>query len=174
MHNKNGNAALRFVLALLTLGVIIALFVWRISENDKKYWESEGESWKRDCEFFCLNNKEDFDPKDHKTNDDRLFDSVQKLLRAVGNSKTFDDEYICIDKDNTEHLQTDSFKYLSAFYVVQIQDKAAVTFKYSDEQTELDKAVEHCERTYKTYPYDKIYLEKKDGRWTVTDVFRAA
>lgn len=171
MQNKKGNAAIRVVIALLTLGVIIGVFAWRISENDKKYWESQGESWKRDCEFFDI---KDFDPTEYKTQDGRLSEAAQKLLKAVGSGEEFDGEIICIDKENTEHLQTDSFKYLRAFYVVQIDDKAAVTFQYSDEQTEFEKAVERCEESYKTYPYDKIYLEKKNGQWTVTDVFRAA
>ena len=58
--------------------------------------------------------------------------------------------------------------------VVQKNDKAVVTFRYSGEEAKIEEAVETCRRSYKTYPYDKIYLVKKDSKWVVEDVFRAA
>lgn len=59
------------------------------------------------------------------------------------------------------------------FFVVEHNNKMVVTFHYqnSKEKIDIKKAEDNCLKSYKTYPYDKMYLELINYKWTVVDVF---
>lgn len=162
------------VLVLLMITVIIIGSIILINKHDEKYWESQGSTWKKDCTFLGITDIDNFDPEKLESKDRKLVDTSLELLQDVLKNECFNSTYITVDKEQIEHLSPDSCKYINAFMVVQKDDKAVVTFRYSSEEAKIEEAVETCRRSYKTYPYDKIYLVKKDSKWVVEDVFRAA
>lgn len=172
-QNKRTELIVKIVFRLLIISLFIALCVHFLNVSDKKYWESQGESWKRDCEFFGIESIDDFDPRFLVPKDPELTEASWELLHCIINNEPFENGSIVIDKENLDHLQTELI-YIDAFYVVQIDNKAAVTFRFSAKPAETEKAIKSCIEYYKRYPYDKIYLEKIDGKWVVADVFRQA
>lgn len=148
------------ILVLLTIIVIIIGLIILINRHDKEYWESEGSTWKKDCSFFGITNVNSFDPVKLESKDQKLVDTSLELLQSIADNKPFDENYIIIDKDQIDHLNPDGRKYIDSFWVVQKDDKAVVTFRYSVEKTKIEEAMDQCKESYKTYPYDKIFLEK--------------
>ena len=161
-------------LTLLVLSAAVVVLVLLMNREDKKYWESEGATWKRDCTFLSIEDTGSFEPEKIASKDQRLIDSSAELLQNVIDGKPFESDYISIDKEQTERLSADSRKYFDRFYVIQKGDKAVVSFRFSGKETDLKEAEENCLKSYKTYPYDKIYLENTGGKWKVTDTFRQA
>lgn len=171
-----------FSITFFVIAVIFAIILgFLIKKSDESYWESQGESWKLDCEFLGV---DEFKPKKYLTENQNLKNSSIKLLNAEiqGVPYTEYENEIIISEEYYKNLNPnhalvdplDNCTGVNAFLVIQKDNKAIITFHYSLKAIDLEKAEKTCLESYKTYPYDKIYLELVDDKWTVVDIFRSA
>lgn len=166
-----------FVLLLcVAVGFLISKGVQFGLAKYNEYWRDNNVAYGRDLSFFGL----DAIDQDKEPEDASLRDSALKLLYAHINDKTvkscgtdisISNEYFkMIDPNNEINEPIDRWCSLSAFITLQKQDKAIVAFEYSIIPQSNERAESYCRDTFKTRPCSRMYLELKDGVWTVTDV----
>lgn len=172
-----------FLLTIIFLFIINILIVIIsksfVNESSSDYWITHNMGWQKEVNFF---NETDFDPEKYKSDDECLRKNALDLLNCEINNIDFENLItdFNISKENYEIMKSnyssDNSYYdtngLYAFYITQKENKAVITFQYTSMIVDIKEAESNCLGAYKTYPYDKIYLELINDKWTVVDIYR--
>lgn len=157
-------------------GVIIAKGISVGLQKYDEYWRDNNIAYGTDLRFFGVKSID----QDKKPNDSSLEDKVLKLLYAHINGEDaqscgagieISDEYFdMLDPNYNISKPIDNWCCLRAFLVVQKGDKAIAAFDYSIVPESTEHAKEYCMGTFKNRPCSRMYLERNDSGWIVTDV----
>lgn len=180
MENKNGVSPVLVGFILLVVSGVAFLIYKAVGfglDYYNDYWSKNNSAYGRDVEFYSV---KAFDPEKLKPADAELEESALKLLYAHIDNKSLSEcgtkislsesQFDSIDPDNELSTPVKGWKDLCAFAVSQKGNRAIVAYDYTIVSTDTDAARQYCYDTYKTICRSRIYLEKLDGIWTVTDV----
>lgn len=173
---KNKKRIIIYLLVLLSFTV----FLYSRAGNQVKS-SAYTYAFKQDIGFF---NKKDFDPCDFLSEDNNLNDEAFNLLLSKIEHEGYNsiDSDIYISEENYEYLDTNpwnsdndvKFTGLYAFVVLKKNRRAIVAFRYDTAKHERKESQKNALENYKTYPYDRIYLELDNNEWKVVEVIRSA
>ena len=157
-------------------GFIIAKGITFGLQKYDDYWRDNNIAYGTDLRFFGVKSIN----QDKKPDDSDLEDRVLKLLyahmkgedaKSCGADIQISDEYFdMLDPNYNIKNHIEKWCSLRAFLVVQKGDKAIAAFDYSIVPESIEHAKEYCAGTFKNRPCSRIYLERKDSGWIVTDV----
>ena len=167
------------IFTLLVVGFLTFLInkavLFGLSKYDE-YWGEHNKSYGADLKFFGVKQIN----QDKKPQDSELHDSALALVNAHLDGKTAeecgtdieisDKFFKMIDPNYNVKEPLDSWCSLGSFLVVQRGDKAIIAFEYSTIPKDLKQAEIYCADTFKTRKTSRIYLERSNGVWTVSDV----
>ena len=162
------------VVGFLTFLINKAL-LFGLSKYDE-YWQEHNVSYGRDLKFFGVKQID----QDKKPTDSELRENALALVNAHLDGKTAENcgtdiaisesYFKKIDPNYNVRNPLDSWCSLGSFLVVQKGEKAIIAFEYSIIPKDIEDAEQYCRDTFKTRQTSRIYLERTDGQWTVTDV----
>ncbi len=165
--------------AILVL-VCVSLLIYRALqlglEKYNEYYRDNNVAYGSDLNFFGTNAID----QHAKPQDSDLRDNALRLLNAHLNDQTAescgaeidvnDGFFNMLDPNYNTINKVNGWCCLSAFLVLQKNDKAIVAFEYSVIPESIERAEEYCRDVFKTRALSRMYLERIEGRWTVTDV----
>ena len=170
----------RIIIICLLALLSITVFLYNKADNKVKS-NAYTYAFKQDLEFF---NKKDFNPYDSLSEDNNLNDDIFYLLLSKIEHKGYNniDLDIYISEKDYEDLDINpwnsdndvKFTGLYAFVVLKDKERAIVAFCYDTDKRERKEAQKNALENYKTYPYDRIYLELVNNKWKVVRVIRDA
>ena len=183
MDDKSRISPVLIGFIVLVIGAVVLLIVKGIGfgiDFYNKYWIENNTAYSKDVKFFDVKY---FDPREYKAEDDELEESAAEIFYAHINGKSLkecetkiaisDDFFAMTDPDQNTSAAVKKWKDLCAFSVVQMGSKAIIVYDYTMVPTSLKDAKTYCYDTYKTIDRSRVYLQKQNGVWTVTEVYIA-
>ena len=168
-----------FILAIgLLVGWLVSLGVKFGLKKYNEYWKSNNMSYWLDLNHF---DTQSIDPDKMRTSDDKLRSDVLELLQSCMQDRISERNELAVKisekyykelcPNNLVDKKVSNWCGFSRFLILENKDKAIVAFDFSSVPVSMDKAEKVCLQSYKTRICNRLYLERIDGRWTVTDVY---